>query len=338
MGTLFTLTLCEEDPDLADRAATAAFSRVDWIEEAATDYAAASEARRLPSTSGGEWVEVSPALGLVLRASDRLVPLSQGAFDPTVGTLTRHWRRALRQRRWPDPSVWARAAQAVGWAEQVDYQERGGTPGCGVHDPEVRLDFGGVAKGVAVDEALAAVEAHGIRRALLDGGGDVRALDPPRGAEGWRVEVLPFGEDSPTRLRFFLRRAAIATSGDVYRSGALAGEPIEGISGSADASGAMQYGHVVDPRSALPLPSPRAAVMTAATAAEADALATARMVLGPARTGVTPLERGLFFSGENTEPCVGEAFPQDGVVPIPSVTPPTGRSRPDGSLQRHRDE
>ena len=78
--------------------------------------------------------------------------------------------------------------------------------------------------------------------------------------------------------------------------------------------------------------------MTAATAAEADALATARMVLGPARTGVTPLERGLFFSGENTEPCVGEAFPQDGVVPIPSVTPPTGRPRPDGSLQRHRDE
>jgi thiamine biosynthesis lipoprotein len=234
--------------------------------------------------------------------------------------------------------VWAKAAQAVGWARQVDYEERGGLPGCRVKDPELRLDFGGVAKGVAVDEALAAVEAHGVRRALLDGGGDLRALDPPPGAEGWRVEVLPFGENSPTRLRFLLRRAAIATSGDVYRSGALAGEPIEGISGSASSSAAMQYGHVVDPRSALPLPSPRAAVMTASTAAEADALATARMVLGPERTGVAPLERGLFFGGENTKPCVGEAFPQDGVVPIPSVTPPPGRPRPDESLQRHRDE
>lgn len=338
MGTLFRLTLCEADPDLADRAAAAAFATVDRIEEVATDYSAASEARRLPAASDGDWVEVSPELGLVLRASNRLVPLSEGAFDPTVGELTRHWRRALRRRRWPESSTWEQASRAVGWAEHVRYEEVGGAPRCRVEDPQLRLDFGGVAKGVAVDQALSAVEAHGIHSALMEGGGDLRALDPPPGADGWRVEVLPFGEKSPRRLRFLLARAAIATSGDVYRSGALGGEPLVGLEGAGSGVGAMQYGHVIDPRSALPLPSPRASVMTASTAADADALATARLVLGPARTGVAALERGLFFRGEDEEPCVGEAFPQDGAVPIPSAHPSPGQPRPDESLQRHRDE
>ena len=338
MGTLFRLTLVERDPDLADRAAAAAFERVDRIEEAATDYSADSEARRLPMVSAGEWVQVSHELGLVMGAADRLVPLSRGAFDPTVGAMTRRWRRALRQRRWPESSAWAAASSSLGWAEQVAYEGHGARPRCRIENPELRLDFGGVAKGVAVDEALAAVEAHGIRSALMDGGGDLRALDPPPGEEGWRVEVLPFGEKSPRSLRFLLARAAIATSGDAYQSGVLDGEPLEGLLEAGPGHGAMQYGHVIDPRSGLPLPSPRAAVMTAATAAEADALATARLVLGPLATGVVDLERGLFFGGEDEEPCVGERFPHDGAAPVPSGTSPPGPPWPDASLQRHRDE
>ena len=99
----------------------------------------------------------------------------------------------------------------------------------------------------------------------------------------------------------------------------------------------MHYGHVIDPRSALPLPSPRASVMTAATAAEADALATARLVIGPLRTGVTALERGLFFAGEDHEPCVGERFPHVGAVPVPTVTPKADLPGSTESLQRQRD-
>lgn len=338
MGTLFRLTLCASDPDLADRAAAAAFRRVDGVERVATDYKATSEARRLPAASSGQWVEVSADLGRVLGASKLLVEASQGAFDPTVGALTRHWRRALRRHRWPAPSVWEGASRLVGWDEQVSYEDDGVRRRCRVRDPELRLDFGGVAKGVAVDEALAVVEALGIHRALMDGGGDLRALDPPPGADGWRVEVLPFGQNSTTRLRFLLARAAIATSGDTYQSGALEGSPLEGLAGAGVEGAAMHYGHVIDPLSRLPLISPRASVMTAATAAEADALATARLVIGPMETGRVALERGLFFGGEDQEPCVGRHFPHDGAVPLPTVTPNAAPSRSNESLLRHRDE
>lgn len=338
MGTLFILTLYAADGALADRAAAAAFRRVDQIEAVATDYRADSEARVLPTASRGEWLPVSSELATVLGATARLVPMGLGAFDPTVGALTRRWRRALRQHQWPAQEDWDAAFAGVGWsaAVQLRVTERG--TWCRVEDPGMRFDFGGIAKGIAVDEALAELEAQGIQRALMDGGGDLCALDPPPGQPGWRVEVLPFGEKSSRRARFLLRRGAVATSGDVYQSGALDGTPLRGMAGRLPSRSAMQYGHVVDPRSGLPLPSPRAAVMTAASAAEADALATARLVLGPQKTEVEELERGLFFGGLDQEPCVGERFPHDGATPVPSGSLAADPLRSVEPLQRPCDE
>ena len=323
MGTLFRLTLHAADGAEADRAAAAAFARVDRIAEVATDYVADSEARELPARSAGAWVGVSDDLAAVLRAADRWVRVSGGAFDPTVGALTRRWRRALRQGQWPDGEAWGEDARRVGWASLVQLRETGAGLEFRTAEPGLRLDFGAVAKGVAVDEALEAVEAAGVRRALMDGGGDLRALDPPPGRDGWRVEVLPFGETSERRLRFLLRRAAVATSGDAYRSGALGGEPLAGISDPA-----THYGHVIDARTALPLPSPRAALMTAPTAAEADALATARLVLGDERSAEAALERGVFFGGPDLEPCVGGRFPHDGATPLTEPARPAADGEP----------
>ena len=324
MGTLFQLTLHTDDPAAADRAAAAAFECVDRVAEVATDYVASSEARQLPGRGALGWTPVSEPLADVLRAADRWVRASGGAFDPTVGALTPRWRRALRRGEWPDPAGWSEGRGAVGWAEHVELREvaeglefRAGRPG-------LRLDFGAVAKGVAVDAALRAVERAGVHRALMDGGGDVCALDPPPGEAGWRVEVRPFGDGAGPRFRFLLRRAAIATSGDAYRSGELGGVPLTGLRSPGIGDAASHYGHVIDPRTALPLPSPRAALMTAPSAAAADALATARMVLGPAGPGDTErgdeapldpaLECGVFFPGAEMEPCVGRRFPHDGAA------------------------
>ena len=55
----------------------------------------------------------------------------------------------------------------------------------------MRLDVGGIAKGYAADEALAALVKHGVTRALVAASGDIVAGDPPPGEEGWKVEVAP---------------------------------------------------------------------------------------------------------------------------------------------------
>ena len=283
---------------------------------------------------------VSADLALVLRASDRAVATSGGAFDPTVGTLTRLWRRALREGEWPREERWAAARARVGWADVVQLDDRQGELFVRLQADGVRLDFGGIAKGVAVDEALRALEGAGVQRALIDGGGDLAALDAPPGETGWRVEVTPFGREGAHTMRFLLARAAIATSGDVYRSGSLEGDPPSGLTDAA-----THYGHVLDARTGQPLPSPRAAIMTAGNATEADALATARLVLGAAVTAVPALERGVFLGPGDVDACVGADFPHDGATRIPfdragdpRPDTSTGDLPPDDRIPHRRDE
>ena len=317
MGTLFRLVMFAPCEITGAAAAEAAWKRVDEIEAVATDYRPESEARRLGERAG-EWIAVSDDLALVLRASDAAWEETAGAFDPTVGTWSKLWRRALRQREWPTESAWTHAVYAVGWRKLVQLRE--GQQGLEAQlTSPTRLDFGGVAKGLAVDEALAALGSHGITSALMDGGGDLAALGPPPGEPGWKVEVRPFGEASGgVALRFVLSRGAIATSGDAYQGATLNGEAPAGVQ-PVPKDVSSRFGHILDPRSLQPLPGPRAAVVTAACAADADAFATALVVLGdiaaePASyEGLSKsLRYGIFFASLESEPCVGDLFPHDG--------------------------
>ncbi|WP_419191334.1 FAD:protein FMN transferase [Saltatorellus ferox] len=323
MGTLFQLVLFGETAELGAAAATEAFRRIDEIERVATDYDPKSEARELVSRVG-EWVTVSEDLALVIRAADEACKATEGAFDATIGPASKLWRRSLRQHEWPEAATWDRAMGAVGWRQLVELREEGDELGVRLRMAGMRLDFGGIAKGVAVDEALRELASRGVLHALMDGGGDLAALGPPPASDGWKVEVRPFGDDpaGPT-LRFLLSRGAIATSGDAYQGGVLWGDPPSAlvVEGSVSVS---RFGHILDPRSGRALPGPRAAVMTAASAAEADAFATALTVLGEGAAAPLLYEGlsnpvddrlrcGIFFGSLETDPCVGPTFPHDGV-------------------------
>lgn len=328
MGTLFRLVLFAPSEEIADAAAAAAWGRVDAFERAASDYDAASEARRLGETSN-EWVPVGVDLAMVLRACDTAWKGSGGAFDPTVGNWTKLWRRALRQREWPRAELWAAAVQTVGWGEHVELRDGARGLEARLASP-TRLDFGGIAKGIAVDDALAEIDAHGITSALINGGGDLASLGPPPGEPGWKVEVRPFGEvPSGPKLRFLLTRGAIATSGDAYQAAELEGDWPPGVAHGKEGV-PSRFGHVLDARTLQPLPGPRAAVVTAATATAADAWATALVVLGDPSEAPELYEglaegvrAGMFFPSLERDPCVGDLFPHDGVR---LSTPPPTRS------------
>ena len=61
----------------------------------------------------------------------------------------------------------------------------------------MRLDLGGIAKGYAVDEAMAVLAKHGIDRALVEVGGDIGLGAPPPGKPGWRDRRRPAGRQRP---------------------------------------------------------------------------------------------------------------------------------------------
>lgn len=251
-------------PDHAAAACRRAASRIRDLNVVFSDYQDNSEVRRLCATAGqGLAVPVSPDLWELLSLSLEISRQSGGAFDVTMGPLIRLWRRARTLRELPPDRRFADARRAVGFDKiRMDAAART----VELAAPGMRLDFGAIAKGYAVDAALQVLWENGIARALVDLGGDIGLGDPPPGRQGWIVAVAPLEPDQPPSLFTCLRNCGTATSGDRYRF-----VVIEGV----------RYSHILDPKTGLGITTPREVMVIAPTGAAADAWATAVSVLGP---------------------------------------------------------
>lgn len=262
MGVSFRLAFYAPSESLAEQAADAAFERVAELDGILSDYDPGSELMRLCAEPERR-VKVSRDLATVLGRSLELSRQSGGAFDVSVGPYVALWREARRSGRMPRARALRAAARLVG-PRLVELDPVART--VRLQRPGMRLDLGGIAKGYAVDQAMALLRKRGITRALVDGGGDILAGDPPPGREGWVIAIQalrPGGEPGP---RVVLARRAIATSGDLEQAVVIDGR---------------RYSHIVDPRTGLALTGPSSVTVLAPDCMTADALATAVSVLGP---------------------------------------------------------
>ncbi len=266
MGSTFEITLYAPDEAAAREAFEAAFARIEQINAIFSDYDSDSEASRLSRSAPMQSpAAVSPEMWKVLTWSQSLSERTEGAFDVTVGPLTRLWRRARRQRRLPSEERLRQALSSVGYRDiQLDPEIKS----VRLTASDMRLDFGGVAKGFAADEARRALKERGISRVLINGGGDVTVGCPPPGQVGWRVGVAPLEPNAPPSRVLELANCAIATSGDAWQYVEIDG---------------TRYSHIVDPHTGLGLTRRTSVSVIARDGMTADALASAVSVLGPER-------------------------------------------------------
>ncbi len=266
MGTQFRIVLYAPDAAAAQRAARAAFARIAALDDSMSDYRASSELMRLSAQSGAAPARVSEDLFRVLVAAQDMARRSDGAFDVTVGPVVRLWRMARLSHKLPDAARLAAAEKLVGY-KKIRLDARART--VQLPAPGMILDLGGIAKGYAADAALAALEARGITRALVAGGGDIMVGDSPPGEDGWTIGIAPLVSPNAPPQRFVrLHNAAISTSGDAEQH-----VEIDGV----------RYSHIVDPRTGQALAGRRSATIIAPNGTTSDALATAVCVLGPER-------------------------------------------------------
>lgn len=272
MAVPVKITLYAENETRAKEAAEAAFLRFRDLNARLSDYNPASELRQFcDHARAGEFRTVSVDVWVTLRESVRIAELSDGAFDPTVGQVVRLWRRARLQKKLPPEREIERTLETVGY-ENLQFDEK--TRSLAITRPGVRVDLGGIAKGYAIDEALATLRTHGITRAMVDAGGDVGLADPPPGEDGWMVGILPPDGD-PAAIRFLtLANCGLANSGDLAQF-----VEVDGV----------RYSHIVDPKTGLGLTHRAAVSVIAPTAMTADALASAVSVLGTER-GIALIE------------------------------------------------
>jgi thiamine biosynthesis lipoprotein len=264
MGVPIHIVLYAPDRGTANRGFQAAFTRIERLNGILSDYSSDSEAMRLsaaaPMAAG---VPVSDDLWQVLSRAQALSRQTGGAFDVTVGPLTKLWRRARRRGELPPQDRLEQARAAVGYALiELDPPRRA----VRLRQPDMRLDFGGIAKGYAADEALKVLGELGLKQALINASGDIAAGDPPPDRQGWKIGVAPLEPGGPPSRFLTLTNAAIATSGDAFQYVELDGQ---------------RYSHIVDPRTGVGLAIRSSVTVIAPDCTTADSLASAVSVLGP---------------------------------------------------------
>ncbi len=300
MGVPFRVTLYASDEATAKVAAEAAFDRVAVLNAIFSDYDPDSELSRLSHTSGqGRAVPVSRELFHVLERAQALAECTDGAFDITCGPLVNVWRRARRKQELPSDVLLAEMRARVGWRNlRLDPAAQTAQ----LLTEEMRLDCGALAKGRAVDEALAVLKERGITSALVAGSGDMAASEAPPGQEGWKVEVAALDvAGAPAPQVVLLKHRAIATSGDIFQRVEIGG---------------LRYSHIVDPRTGIGLTDHSLVSVLAPDCLTADSLATAVSVLGPER-GMKLIEetpgvaaRILRMPGEKIEVVESSRWPR----------------------------
>lgn len=276
MGTVFRLLIWAQDKQTADDAAHAAWTRVDQLNAALSDYDPDSELNRLCRlTDHGPMPQpfhVGEDLFAILTYSMEAARLSGGAFDVTIGPLTRLQRQSRKTGKLPTPQQLKQAMQSVSWQYMRLFPD--GERVQLLHE-KMQLDVGGIAKGFTSDEVLKLLRQRGITRALCGAAGDIAVGDPPPGRDDWRIAIQSL--KSPDQISGYvkLHLYGISTSGDTYRSAVVGG---------------VRYSHIIDPRTGLGLTRRIGVTTIAPRGVVADWAATAVSVLGPQK-GLEMIER-----------------------------------------------
>ncbi|HHW4682204.1 MAG TPA: FAD:protein FMN transferase [Xylella sp.] len=202
---------------------------------------------------------------------------SNGAFDPTVGPLTRLWgfgAHSSHHREIPTPETIALTTARVGWQRLRRIND-----GRWLQPGETELDLSAIAKGYGVDAVAATLRAQGVEHALVDIGGELYGYGNKPDGSPWSVLVEPNLTDKADNALplciLELDGLAVATSGDRWHHFEHKGQ---------------RYTHTIDPHHGIPSPhAPAMVTMVAISTMHADAWTTALSALGR-KTGLALAE------------------------------------------------
>jgi thiamine biosynthesis lipoprotein len=199
----------------------------------------------------------SVELAAVVRTARDLARQLEGAFDPTVAPLLDLWQAAARRRRLPCQAALRCALAAVG-ADGLHIT----TDHVAFARPGMRLDLGAVGKGLALDQICATLRRAECGPILLNcGESSLAAIGHP--GDGWRVVLRhPSGGFLG---EFPLRNRACSTSAALGQTMRIRKQVL---------------GHIINPRTGQPLSRTAQVSVLARSAAIAEAVSTALLVLG----------------------------------------------------------
>lgn len=240
LGTYVEITLDAPGAPYPAQAFEAAFAEIARIHQLMSWHAADSDVGRINRVPAGRWLDIDPCTATVLHAARMLWQRSGGLFDITC---ERHLR-ACGVLHADSSGV---AVTRSGGMADLELDDGGRVR---LHQP-LTVNLDGIAKGYAVDRAVAVLEAHELMAGCVNAGGDLRLFGPAS------QEVCLRDPRQPNRLWRLGHHCAIAlaTTGGYF---------LDAASGAPSA--------VIDPASGRPVSLPGSITVTAPRCMHADAL------------------------------------------------------------------
>jgi thiamine biosynthesis lipoprotein len=268
MGTSYSIKLVAPDQNLDRQALGVKLSaRLDEINSTMSTYRPESELSRFNRLDSTEWSPVSDELCALVADALEFSELTDGAFDVTVGPLVNLWGFGPDGdiSRPPTDAAIAEALTRVGFGK---LHANCDLPALRKDRADVYVDLSALAKGYAVDQSAELLETHRITDYLVEIGGELRMRGHNALGELWAIAVeKPQDDTRSVQSVVRLTDSAMATSGDYRNFFEFEGR---------------RYSHTIHPKTGRPVTHDAAAVTVVdKSAADADALATALLVLGP---------------------------------------------------------
>lgn len=272
MGTRVDVVAQDESPSAATTAVQAAWAEMRRLERMMSRYRADSLVSALQRSAGRGAVDAPPELIAVLQRAGELSRLSEGTFDITVGAYS-GWSFDPQDARMPSLEDLRRERRLVDFRDVLIDTAAGQAR---LARRDMRIDLGGVAKLPILQAGLRVLEQHGVRHAMINGGGDVLTRGQLQGQD-WRVGIRD--PRAPERLigTVQLRDACVASSGDYERC--------------FDRDG-RRYHHLLNPSTGMPSRGVRGVVLVSRRSERLNGLGAAVMVAGATagRHLLAPLE------------------------------------------------
>lgn len=267
MGTTWSVRLVQKG-ELAEseRLQAAIEGRLEQLNARLSTYIDSSDVSRFNAHDGTDWFSVSADTYDVVRKAIEISELSGGAFDITIGPLVDLWGFGAPGPRVSLPaqadidSLLANTAYTLIEVRESPMAVRKTHAGA-------RIDLSAIAKGYAVDEIARLLDGSGFPSYMAEIGGEVRTRGIRADGEAWKIAIEDPDANQRTVQRVLaLSNLAVATSGD-YRNFFDYDE--------------KRYSHTLNPSTGWPVAHNLASVsVISETAMDADALATALLVLG----------------------------------------------------------
>ena len=266
LGTIVNITFWGVEKEKAEQAVKDIETDLKYLHVVWHPWRFGAMSRTNDLLSYGEWFSGNPSVLPIINKSKQLYKLSDGLFNPAVGHLIGMWSfhsDEILDGPAPDKNdieSFIKDLPTMDHVEVDNYRIRG------TH-PKVKLDMGGIGKGMAIERVVDYLRQANIPNAIINAGGDLKAIGR-HGDRPWSVGIRhPRQQDDILAGMDVHDNESVFTSGDYERN-------------YEDDEGKKRH-HILDPRTGYPAQGTQSVTVIHTDAALADAAATALFIAGP---------------------------------------------------------